>query len=380
MSKYFHLCWILGALLLLPSVSLAQDRPEQKVFDGVSEEIRYYIVSEDYTLRHYDLLSLDNQAIQRARFLSSNYEKQFIEISKEYLSKADARAMYRLIWIYLHISTPDHRPLPILLSPDSFETTFKNANDIRDTLVNLLKQNSRDSIGVYAVEALAALKYREAIPEMISVLNSETNPNVPLNLIALADLGARNELATYLQEKVLEGLCIAKGHGAQNGVPITAITHKFPAAAQRNPKYAKYFNDLYDSTVWNPDEQALARFAAEGQSERLRGYAMLLLSHTKSEAALNVILDRLENDRSSVVVGWAAYAAVSNPTSRVVDTLIAVYDRSEDAGIRFSCTESLGMIGGEKAILTLRKALNDANPQVREMAKNRLNQLAERRQ
>jgi len=379
MSKYLRLCWILGALFLLPSVSLAQDRPEQKAFDGVAEEIRYYIVSEDYSIRHYDLLSLDNQAFQRARFLSRNYEKQFIEISKEYLIKADASAIYRLIWIYLHISTPDHRPLPTLLSPDSFETTFKNANDIRATLVKLLKQNSRDSISIYAVEALAALKYREAIPEMISVLNSETNPDVALNLIVLADLGAKSELATYLQEKVLEELCLRREPNVRNGVPVTAITHKFPAAAQRTPKYAKYFNELYDSTVWNPDERTLARFAVEGQSERLRGYAVRLLSHYKSEAALNVILDRIENDPSSLVVGWAAYAAVSNPTSRVVDTLSAVYDRSQDAAIRFSCTESLGMIGGEKAILTLRKALNDANPQVREMAKSHLEQLAERR-
>jgi HEAT repeat protein len=57
--------------------------------------------------------------------------------------------------------------------------------------------------------------------------------------------------------------------------------------------------------------------------------------------------------------------------------LIAVYDRS-DAEIRFCCTEALGVIGGEKAVLTLRRALNDANPQIREMAKFRLAQLAER--
>lgn len=375
MSKHFHLCWILGSLLLFSSISLAQDQPDEKV---VADEIRYYIVNEDYTSRREDLIWTDKQAVERARFLSRKYERQFVEASKEYLSKADSRQVSRLIWIYLQISAPDHRPLLSLFSPDSFETTFKNANEIIATLVRLLGKNYTGS-SVYAVEVLAALKYRAAIPEMISVLNSETNPDVPTNLIALADLGAKKELATYLQQKVLEDLCIAKGHDVRNGVPITAITHKFPAAGQRNDsKYAWYFNDLYDSTDWNPDEQALARYAVAGQSERLRGYAVLLLSHNKIETALNVILDRLENDRSSLVVVWAAWAASRNPTSRVVDTLIAVYDRSEDARIRLSCTESLGMIGGEKAILALRKALNDVNPQVREMAKFRLSQLGER--
>ncbi len=327
MNKYFHLCWILGAFLLLPSISLAQDRPGERVFANVSDEIKHYVVNDDYTLRHYDVLSIDQQAVERARFLSRNHEKLFIEASKEYLLNADARETSRLIWIYLLISTPDHRPLVALISPDSFETTFKNAQEIR---------------------------------------------------AALADLDAKSELATYLQQKALEDLCIAKGYEVRNGVPITAITHKFPVAAQRNTKYAQYFEGLLQSIVWKPDEQALARYAVERQSERLRGYAVLLSSHYKSETALNVILDRLENDRSSLVVGWAAIATVTNPTSRVVDTLIAVYDRSEDAGIRFNCTEALGMIGGEKAILTLRKALNDVNPQVREMAKFRLGQLAER--
>jgi len=148
---------------------------------------------------------------------------------------------------------------------------------------------------------------------------------------------------------------------------------------QRDSKYAKYFTDLYDSIVWNPDEQTLAHYAVEGGSERLRGYAVLLLSHYKSEAALNAILDRLENDRSRLVPGWAAWATTSNPTPRVVDALIAVFDRSEGTGLRLNCTEALGVIGGEKAILTLRKELNDANPQVREMAKFRLSQLAERK-
>ena len=235
MSRYFRLCWIVGAVLLLPSISLAQD-PGDKDLAGVSAEISYYIAVEDYAIRHADVFMIDEQAVARARFLSRNYEKLFLEASKEYLIKADARKVYRLLLIYLRISTPDHRP---------------------------------------------------------------------------------------------------------------------------------------------PDEQALARYAVDGQSERLRGYAVLLLSHYKSEAALNVILHSLENDRSSLVVGWAASAATKNPTPRVVDTLIAVYDRSEDVGIRFVCAEALGMIGGEKAILTLRKALNDVNPQIREMAKLRLAELAQ---
>ena len=76
MSKYFHLYWILGAILLIPSISLAQDRPEEKPFDDIAEEIRYYVAGEDYTLRHFDLLSIDEQAFARARFLSRNYQKQ----------------------------------------------------------------------------------------------------------------------------------------------------------------------------------------------------------------------------------------------------------------------------------------------------------------
>ena len=98
---------------------------------GIRDEIRYYLAVEDYTSRRADLIWTDKDAVERARFLSRNYGKEFIEESKEYLIKADARKVYRLIWIYLRISTPEHRPLPVLLTPDSFETTFKNVPDIK---------------------------------------------------------------------------------------------------------------------------------------------------------------------------------------------------------------------------------------------------------
>jgi hypothetical protein len=377
-NKSLRIFWILPVLLVTSSFSPAQERQGQRVFASVDDEIRYYLTEEDYTLRHYDLLSFDQAAIDRARFLSRDFPKLFIEQSKEYFNQADDRKLYRLIWLYVQISTPDHRPLLILFSPDSFETTFKNANNIRAALVQRLKTSFNQPETIYVVEALGALKQRAAIPEMISFLNSPTNPDVPLNLTVLADLDAKKELATYFQQKVLEEMCIRKDHQVRNGVRTDVVMKHVRAAAQRNDsKYAAYFHALLQTVVWEPDEQALTRYALEGGSERLRGYAALLLSHYQSDAALHTILERLMNDSSNLVRCWAAQSFVNTPDPRAVDTLIAVYDRS-DAEIRFCCTEALGVIGGEKAVLTLRRALNDANPQVREMAKFRLAQLAER--
>ena len=144
-NKYLHffLC-ILGAFLLLPSISVAQDRQGGRVFATVNDEIRYYLTEEDYTLRDYDVLSVDEKAFDRARFLSRNYESLFIEQSKEQIIQANGNKLSRLLWILLRISGPDYPPLLVLFSPNSFERTFKNAQEIQAALVERLTVNYRD--------------------------------------------------------------------------------------------------------------------------------------------------------------------------------------------------------------------------------------------
>ena len=217
-SSHLFLC-ILVSFLPLTSISVAQDRESRRVFASVNEEIRYYLTEEDYTLRHYDVLSIDNKALDHARFLSRNYESLFIEQSKEHIIQAEGVKLRHLIWILSRVSGPDYRPLLDLFSPDSFERTFRNAQEIQLVLVQSLK--TRDPQGVYAVEALAALKYRSAIPEIISFLNYTTNPDVTGVLIALADLDAKQELVTYVSKKCSK--IYAYGKTITCGMPFVLI-------------------------------------------------------------------------------------------------------------------------------------------------------------
>ena len=157
------------------------------------------------------------------------------------------------------------------------------------------------------------------------------------------------------------------------------ITQSLQSLAGKSElKNASYFRAILHEIVWEPDEKALARFALDGASERLRGHSVLLLSHYRNEEALNVILDRLKNDPSSLVRFWAAQSFVTTPNSSAVDTLVAVYDRSEDDQVRFGCIEALGKIGGDRAVVTLRRALNDKSEIIRNMARFRLDQLSSR--
>ena len=380
-NKYFYFLFcFLGAFLLATSIAAAQDRQGLRTFASVDDEIRYYLLEENYSLAHHDVLSIDEKAFDRARFLARNYDKQFIQQAKEYLAQAHDRELFRLIWVLLRISGPDYRPLMVLLSADSFEATFKNAPEIRAALVRRLTGHLRMAQSIYAVEALAALKYRPAIPEIISFLDSNENRNVLLTLYALADLDAKVELATYLQQKVFEDWCIRKDHDVRGyTIRTESLTNAFQAAANNKSKYSPYFRAILQDIVWNePDQATLAHFAQEGGAERLRGYAVLLLAHFRNDAALNTILDRLENDPSGLVRFWAAQAFVISPDVRAVDMLIAVYNRSEDDRLRFGCIDALGKIGGEKAVATVQKALNDKDPQIRATAKFRLEQLASR--
>jgi HEAT repeat protein len=92
-----------------------------------------------------------------------------------------------------------------------------------------------------------------------------------------------------------------------------------------------------------------------------------------------VILDRLGNDQSNLVRFWAAQSFITSPDKRAVETLVAVYDHSQDAEVRSGCIEALATVGGDAAIVTLKKALNDESQLVRSTARSGLDWLLSRR-
>lgn len=371
----FLFCILLTCLWPV-SIPAAQDLKPDRIFSSVDDEIGYYLTEESYTLRDRDALSVDRKAIARARFLSRNYEALFIEKAKRHLGQASGYKLSHLIWILLPVSGSDFRPLLVLASLDSFEKTFQNAQEIRLELVQKLTRH-REPQSIHAVEALAALKYRPAIPEIVAFLNYPANPDVVANLTALADLGATKEVAAYVQQKVFEDLCVQKDYNVRQGIRTDLLLRSLRTIVDgKQSAHAAYFRVVLKNLVTEPDEKALIRYALEGESERLRGHSVLLLSHHRSEPALKVILDRLENDPNPLVRVWAAQSFVRHPNLRAVDTLVSVYEQSENYEVRFGCIEALGIIGGDKAVATLTRALDDKSPLVRNSAKFRLQQLS----
>jgi HEAT repeat protein len=81
-----------------------------------------------------------------------------------------------------------------------------------------------------------------------------------------------------------------------------------------------------------------------------------------------VVLDRLENDRSNLVRFWAAQSFATSPDPRAIETLVRVYEHSEEAEVRYGCIEALATIGGDAAEATVRKALDDKDTLVRDAA------------
>jgi len=74
---------------------------------------------------------------------------------------------------------------------------------------------------------------------------------------------------------------------------------------------------------------------------------------------------------SNLVRFWAAQSFITSPNERAVETLVAVYNHS-DAQVRLGCIEALATIGGDTAMVTLKKPLNDESQLVRYTERVRL--------
>lgn len=363
--------------LLLHTVSHAQATKPN--FVNAHDEIRYYLTEEGYTDINGCVVTRDNAAIARIKYLAREYESLFIAETKAQLGGANKDKTDHVIWILLQVSDVDYRPLKKIFLPNSFEKEFANAQAIQSALAQSLSIQWQEPQSVYAAEVIGILKYQPAVPNTVSFLNYEGNLDRQITLIALANLHATNELTEYIQQKVFEDLCIKQMHNVGYGVETNLVLKNIQElAATHDPKLGSYFSGILQKIIFKPSESALSKLAIEAKAERLRGLAVLLLSHYPTQTALQVVLDRLEKDASNLVRFWAAQSFITNPNLMAVDALLAVYQETKDNELRFGCIEALGVIGGEKAIKTLEEALSDESQLVRDTAKFRLSQLRAR--
>lgn len=340
-------------------------------FNNLSDEIEYYLNETPYYKQEGCVVSPDQEKLSYLRLLAKENNSLFLSIAKKELENASAEKTKQLVWVLIQAGSKETQPLSIF-TQQSLQNNFSaNSSAITSALNDYLKFNYNDPQSAYVIESLVALRDYSAVPTILRMLNEESNPSLEKTMTVLVDLSASEELAEFVQAKMLEVLCDKNGYGVVNGVPLVKVLQTLEILSEDSKTlYAKHFQQIRNELVANPDEKTLTRFANKGKTERLRGTSILLLAVFKSETGKRVILEHLRTDSSKLVRAWAAQCFAIHPTSdsEVVDALIETYHSDKEHDVRWASISSLGNIGGEKAEIIIKEALGDKSLMIKESA------------
>ncbi|MBM4055405.1 MAG: hypothetical protein FJ264_12220 [Planctomycetes bacterium] len=120
---------------------------------------------------------------------------------------------------------------------------------------------------------------------------------------------------------------------------------------------------------------ALAKIALENEDPEKREDAIIELGETEDKKAIEIIAKALEKDTNEDVRLSAIDALLEIEDEAVVKPLSKAALSDKDPWVRESAVEALGEIEGNEAIEIIKKALNDEDGSVREIAQEILDDL-----
>ncbi|MCF6147837.1 MAG: HEAT repeat domain-containing protein [Candidatus Kuenenia sp.] len=122
---------------------------------------------------------------------------------------------------------------------------------------------------------------------------------------------------------------------------------------------------------------ALAKDALENEDAEKREDAIIELGETEDKKAIEIIAKALETDANEDVRLSAIDALLEIDDDSIVKPLSKAALTDKDPWVRESAVEALGEIESEEAIEIIKKALNDEDGSVREIAQELLDELNE---
>jgi len=138
--------------------------------------------------------------------------------------------------------------------------------------------------------------------------------------------------------------------------------------------YYRYL-PLYE--VQGFDAVQVLQKAREASNADLRRYAVRILSGFTSEAAVDLLLEALEDENKFVRLG-AAKALAARQDRRSVSALVRLAQDPQNSFVRGEAATALGRIAGEREVPVFIGLLEDAQPFVRRKAIQTLQRLARR--
>lgn len=351
---------------------VGERRPEPPVreFKDTADEINYYLTEAGYMKTNGCVISPDQDRITRVRGLAVENRDLFLETAFNRLKTTPADKISNLLLALVHAGSESSRPLKDLLTPQNMNGVFASKSGaILKQLPLYLDYNADYAERVYILEALVALKYRPVVPNILRILNEESNPYLEEIMQALVDLDAAENLVEFLQTKIQEDLCNKNMFSVVNGIPVKNLLEAVEKLSKRSdPTVYPKFERIRQRLVLEPDEATLIRYANQGINERLRGTSVLLLAVSKSDAGMKVILEHLKNDPSKLVRSWSAQSLRihQNPKEEVFNALIEAFRTETDAEVRTASLAALGQMDGKRFVPVIKEGLEDKNPMVRE--------------
>ncbi len=248
------------------------------------------------------------------------------------------------------------------------ETLFSRALENPETVLDLMRRESRPNYRVILAALLGEIRQESAVPILMSVMHEERDEQVLRSIIRalgmIGDAGATTSISEYLYSPSAELIIAAIQALGQLGTPtaIQRLSEKLGA----DPDLDIIILDVLASTQLS---EALEQLNAclSSRHAHVRNAARQHLVEIGAKA-VPFLIDNLHHDDPDLLIHSLNVLGEIADESAIAPIRKLLHNQPADANVRFAAYEALGRMPVQKGAITLAQGLEDPVQNVRAAA------------